>query len=360
MYREWGCENKLDNKIELSICISSYNNREWIYELVTKILICKDNRFDVIISDNASTDGSYEKLLSIKDNRLRLFQNETNIGPTANYMNTIWRADGKYILFMIDKDLIIAENIPRFIDMIAKKELSVGYCAYGYHGLGNIEILPKGKYALSGLSYLMMHPTGYIYNREKLRYVRSIEWYSNIDNVGFFPFEFLNADLATIGDGIRVNTALLYPRKVNKSDKIQKSLTYSRKSNNLFFEPQKRLEMMKKCFKHLYTIKIERNIKNELTKSIFYNLCKQATFSYKDIMMDPIKCEHYGLEIRNIRFIKLLYITGEFSKLFIKTSELPTLDKVFAVLHIFLYSFNEMWGKLFAAKKNNLNKKMNR
>ncbi len=60
----------------LSIGISSYNNNKWIFELVSQIFQSKDERFNVVVSDNCSTDGTYEKLGKIEDKRLKLFQNK--------------------------------------------------------------------------------------------------------------------------------------------------------------------------------------------------------------------------------------------------------------------------------------------
>lgn len=324
-------------KPELSICISSYNNREWIYELVTNILNCSDNRFNVVVSDNCSTDGTIEKLKTVEDNRLKLYQNEVNLGPTLNYMKALWYGDGKIILFMIDKDQIIADNIPCFIDLLLNQQFTVGYCKYNYQGNTNINVLPKGKKALSGLSYLMAHPTGYLYNREYMTRVRNMEWYGNVENVGVFPFEFLNADLACLGDAVQVQLPLLYPRKVTEYGKIPKSLTYLKEKNNLFFEPDKRLEMMGKCLVHILELSAEKSVKNSISEKVLYTLCLNATYGYREILKDPIRCKHYGLDTRNVRFGETLVITRKFAESYNEIVGGSVWRKKKATICIYLY-----------------------
>lgn len=319
---------------ELSICISSYNNREWIYELVTDILSCNDDRFEVIVTDNCSADGTYEILKSINDCRFKLYQNACNLGPTANYMNAVWSGTGKKILFMIDKDKLHVHKLSEFIDLLERNNFSVGICKYNYKGTTSVLKLPKAEDITLKLSYLMIHPSGYLYNRDYLELSRGKEWYSNVDNVGFFPFEFLNADLAYLGNGIEIAFRLIYPRKISKNDTIQKSHTYSKKNNNLFFEPNKRIEMLVKCFSHINKINVGNELKKKISIKLFYMFWEYITIDYRKILMDPIRCKHYGIKPRYVNYSEFIINTWKCCIAFYKYTDIEPLTKIRAIVYV--------------------------
>lgn len=80
----------------LSICIPVYNGGEGLYENISQILLCKSGKFEVVVNDNCSTDGSLEKIKNISDSRLRIFQNENPISPFENWYVALKRG-GKQI-----------------------------------------------------------------------------------------------------------------------------------------------------------------------------------------------------------------------------------------------------------------------
>jgi len=49
--------------IKYSICITNYNNKETISECINSILNQIDSRFEIVVVDNMSNDGS-ERILS--------------------------------------------------------------------------------------------------------------------------------------------------------------------------------------------------------------------------------------------------------------------------------------------------------
>ena len=64
----------------LSICIASYNRKDIIVSDVKKYLSLDDTRFQVIVQDDGSTDGTFQELEKIKDSRLKLRKNKVNLG----------------------------------------------------------------------------------------------------------------------------------------------------------------------------------------------------------------------------------------------------------------------------------------
>lgn len=92
----------------LSICIPTYNRGQCVYECVKKCLETIDtNDVEVVVSDNCSDDGTYEMMMSIKDERFSYYRNEKNIGY-PNIMYSVKRAKGRFALLISDEDEIEA------------------------------------------------------------------------------------------------------------------------------------------------------------------------------------------------------------------------------------------------------------
>jgi glycosyltransferase involved in cell wall biosynthesis len=62
---------------------------------------------EVLVSDNCSSDGTYEKLLRIAstDDRVRLFRHERNVGAPANFEWLANNANGQYFMWAAGDDL---------------------------------------------------------------------------------------------------------------------------------------------------------------------------------------------------------------------------------------------------------------
>lgn len=93
--------------INISVVMSVYNNIEYIDAAVNSILTQSFEKFEFIIIDDCSTDGSREKLIDYakQDSRIKLVLNEKNKGLTKNLNYGIEIAQGKYIARMDGDDI---------------------------------------------------------------------------------------------------------------------------------------------------------------------------------------------------------------------------------------------------------------
>ncbi len=95
----------------VSVCIPAYNRSAVLPTLLESVLTQDFDEFEVVINE----DGSPERKL-IREivehyaiqypNRIRYFQNESNLGYDANLRSLIERASGEYCLFMGNDDLM--------------------------------------------------------------------------------------------------------------------------------------------------------------------------------------------------------------------------------------------------------------
>lgn len=96
--------------MNVSICLTHHNRYEMIVESFAQVI--DDERIsEIVISDDASTDGSYEKLVEhFKGNdKVKLFRNLANVGMSLNKKLSIQRASNNTCI-LFDSDNIISKS----------------------------------------------------------------------------------------------------------------------------------------------------------------------------------------------------------------------------------------------------------
>lgn len=98
----------LQNNMDVSVIIVNYNTKEMTQNCIDSIFkYTKDVSFEIILVDNASTDGSKEYFE--QDNRLKYIFSAENLG-FGNANNWGYKyATGKYI-FLLNSDTILLNN----------------------------------------------------------------------------------------------------------------------------------------------------------------------------------------------------------------------------------------------------------
>lgn len=94
----------------VTIGIPTYNRAKQLRRAIETALGQDYSNIEVIVSDNASTDGTQNQyqLLCDSDPRLKYLQQEKNIGPTANFAAVLKAATGVYFMWLGDDDWIDA------------------------------------------------------------------------------------------------------------------------------------------------------------------------------------------------------------------------------------------------------------
>ena len=86
----------------ISVCMATFNAGEFLEEQINSILIQMNSEDELVISDNLSTDGTWDKLVSFDDSRVRLYRCSIK-GVNANFNNALSKCKGDYI-FISDQD----------------------------------------------------------------------------------------------------------------------------------------------------------------------------------------------------------------------------------------------------------------
>lgn len=88
---------------KISVCIATYNGRDYIKEQIESILRQLSIDDEILISDDGSTDGTVSIIENIGDYRISIIKNEDNKGLLRNIEAALVMAAGNYI-FLADQD----------------------------------------------------------------------------------------------------------------------------------------------------------------------------------------------------------------------------------------------------------------
>lgn len=100
------CEN-----IILSICVVTYNHKQYIEECLESILNQQMNfKYEVIVGNDSSTDGTEEVLRKYED-RVKIINRSENMGLCANLYDLLLRARGKYVVNFSGDDYFNKKDI---------------------------------------------------------------------------------------------------------------------------------------------------------------------------------------------------------------------------------------------------------
>lgn len=101
---------QMGNQPKLSFIILSYNYANFVGKTLSSILEQTVQDFEVIVVDDASTDGSPEVIRAFQDSRIRLFVNEQNKGGTWSYNRAVSLAAGEYLVNLDSDDWIAPDK----------------------------------------------------------------------------------------------------------------------------------------------------------------------------------------------------------------------------------------------------------
>jgi glycosyltransferase involved in cell wall biosynthesis len=98
----------MNDRPTVSIGLPVHNGATFLAEAIESILAQTFTDFELVISDNASTDQTPEicRRYAAADGRIRYYRQETNIGAAQNYNVVFQRSSGKYFKWAAHDDVI--------------------------------------------------------------------------------------------------------------------------------------------------------------------------------------------------------------------------------------------------------------
>jgi glycosyltransferase involved in cell wall biosynthesis len=106
----------------LSIGVPVYNGERYLAQTLQAILSQSYGDFELIVSDNASTDRTEDivKSFMANDGRIRYYRSERNLGVAQNYNRTVRLARGEFFKWATYDDMIAPENLRKCIEVLER------------------------------------------------------------------------------------------------------------------------------------------------------------------------------------------------------------------------------------------------
>lgn len=100
---------------KITILLPVFNGLPYIKETIASIFAQSNEDWCLSVSDNASTDGTYEYLKSLNDPRVRLSRHGSNIGAAANWAHLFETTDSEYAVLFGADDIML----PNFLALLS-------------------------------------------------------------------------------------------------------------------------------------------------------------------------------------------------------------------------------------------------
>lgn len=114
-------------KKKVSILIPVYNRELLLEECIESTLNQTYDNFEVVIVDNASTDRTWEvcQAWAMRDERIRIFRNDENLGPVRNWQRCLDEATGEFCKFLFSDDKLMPDCLDRMVKVMTTSNCGV-------------------------------------------------------------------------------------------------------------------------------------------------------------------------------------------------------------------------------------------
>lgn len=308
------------SKKVLSICIPTYNRKKSLIADLREYLSLKDDRFQIIVCDNCSTDDTQASIEEIKDSRLMYVRRRVNIGGPANLRDIMNFSDADYNMILLDKDYIKIEYLVEFISFLEQKRPSYGLIELNYTGKIDYMTFESGKESLDQIGYKCFHPSGVYINNKIWKEESQKEWVSAIPKD--FDF-FFDSFFSIISETYKYTLVKIPLIKMSFMRGLPSGKSFTYNLDNLYFMPNKVHKSMEIFLNGHKEGSMSIKHFNDGVRLILRNTLKRVSYEFRERMRTPRHVEHYGIENRNVglyeMFSNILITRQVFRK---KTKEL--------------------------------------
>lgn len=143
----------------ISVCIATYNGGQFLANQIDSILKQLSNDDEIIVSDDGSTDRTFEILGSYNDKRIKVYRNSFR-DPIKNFEYSIKKSQGD-LIFLADQDDVWEESK---VSIIKKCLESYDLVAH------NCSFINENNETLDGELFTNINNSGFFKNLVKNRY----------------------------------------------------------------------------------------------------------------------------------------------------------------------------------------------
>jgi glycosyltransferase involved in cell wall biosynthesis len=169
-------------KPPLTVVVTVYNRAPYLAASLDSVLASGFGDFELLVLDNRSTDGSLDIARDYqgRDSRVRLIQNETNLGQFGNRNRVLELVETKYFKYHDSDDLLYPHGLGTFLRCLqaapeADFALSSGWAWEG--GPAPMVLKPRDAYRREflGRGMFFCGPASALFKTESFRFVGGFE-----------------------------------------------------------------------------------------------------------------------------------------------------------------------------------------
>ncbi|BDF95559.1 glycosyltransferase family 2 protein [Pseudoalteromonas sp. KAN5] len=122
--------NKIGSDL-VSIIMPAYNVAGFIAESIESVIKQKMQSWELIIVDDCSTDQTVSVIRNfLVDKRIKLIQNNSNLGGAGSRNVAIEHAQGRYVAFLDSDDLWTTDKLEKQINFMQKNNFGFSFSGY--------------------------------------------------------------------------------------------------------------------------------------------------------------------------------------------------------------------------------------
>ena len=99
-----------------------YDGERFLREAIESVFAQDFQQFELIVTDDRSSDGTCDIVRSFHDPRLRFYQNEIGLGIPGNWNMALSKATGKYIKYLFQDDVIYPDCLSTMVESLRRHE----------------------------------------------------------------------------------------------------------------------------------------------------------------------------------------------------------------------------------------------
>jgi glycosyltransferase involved in cell wall biosynthesis len=107
---------------KVSVLLPVYNRQDYISDAIESVVKQDYPNIELIIVDNCSTDSTWDIVCQWKNNYpdiIRIYQNNSNVGPVNNWKRCLEKSTGDYIKFLFSDDMIFTDCISSLLNSMS-------------------------------------------------------------------------------------------------------------------------------------------------------------------------------------------------------------------------------------------------
>jgi glycosyltransferase involved in cell wall biosynthesis len=192
---------------KVSIQIPTYNQQQYISQAIESCLMQDYPNLEIVIADDCSTDDTENIVIKYKDDRIKYFRNEKNIGRVANYRKSLYEyCTGDWVVNLDGDDYYTNSSfVSRGMSLINEYK-SKGHNVVFYQAPITVVNDDTGEQIVKQHKILQVDGYG-VFDNYYLEVYRRNEFFSHLTTIyqratairiGFYEFNTLNTDFESI------------------------------------------------------------------------------------------------------------------------------------------------------------------